>query len=348
MTAIRHLVPQAIRRGAAVQLARLQAARLQRELATLASGSHRIVAGPWLGEVGFELLYWVPFLAWFVEHYRVAPERLVIVSRGGVRPWYRPLATDYRELFDVLSPEEFRRCHDARVAAIGEQKQTRILDVERDLLRRLDIDARDRVLHPSSMYRLFSPFWWGHVDESWVHRFTRYRRLQHVTEDAVTLPGPFPGAPRDRGGYTAVKFYFSDSFPATDENRAFVRQVLATLTARGRVVSLTTGLHLDDHGDDPGGSGADVPGVEPLPAGVDPRINLALQSAIVAGATTLVGTYGGFSYLAPFYGVPATAYYGDPSGFSPRHLRMAQSALQVVGSGGLLTVRPSGVGLAVH
>ena len=326
-------MPRAIRRSAAVQLAKLNAQRVQRELAQLASGSHRIVAGPWLGEVGFELLYWAPFLAWFAEEYRVAPERLVVVSRGSTQAWYRPVAASYRELFDVLSPAEFRRCHDARVAAIGEQKQTRMLALEHDLLRRLDINPGDRVLHPSTMYRLFRPFWWGHADEHWVHRFTRYRRLCSLPEDTPT----FAGVPQ--GGYVAAKFYFSDAFPATAANRAFVGRVLSSLAARGRVVSLTTGLNLDDHGGEVAEtSGVESSGVESLPVDIDPRINLGLQSAIVANATACVGTYGGFSYLAPFYGVPATAYY-DTDRFSQKHLAMARSAFAMLGDDRLLDVR---------
>lgn len=324
MRALRRLVPRPIRLRAAVQLARLRAARIERELASLAAGAQPIVAGPWFGEVGFELLYWAPFLAWFAERYRVAPERIIVVSRGGVRDWYRPFAGGYRDLFDVLSPEEFRRGHDARVRANGEQKQTQLLPFERDVLGRLDLNASERVLHPSLMYRLFRPYWWGHVDERWVHRFTRYRQLRHTPDTATAVPGLSPS-----GDYAAVKFYFSDSFPATETNRAFVRRALAALAARGPVVSLTTGLDLDDHG----GDLADAPGLEVLPPGIDPRINLAVQSAIVAGATAFAGTYGGFAYLAPFYGVPATAYY-DAERFSPRHLSMMQSALAMLGTAG--------------
>ena len=29
--------------------------------------SEPILVGPWLGEVGFELLYWIPFLRWFAR-----------------------------------------------------------------------------------------------------------------------------------------------------------------------------------------------------------------------------------------------------------------------------------------
>jgi len=181
------------------------------------------------------------------------------------------------------------------------------------------------MLHPSTMYELFKTYWWGHVGVDWVHRHARYR----------PLAAP-PGVPRPVAGpYTAVKFYFNDCFPATDENRAFVRRTLQALADRGPVVSLSTGLRLDDH------DGDDLPalGVQSLPRHLEPRDNLAVQTAAVAGACAFVGTYGGFSYLAPFLGVRATAYYADAAGFSPRHLTMARSALGSLGSGGLLDVQ---------
>lgn len=325
MSALRHLVPKFVRHGVSAQVARARGARIERDLAALAARPETIIVGPWLGEVGFELLYWVPFLAWFAERYDIAPERLLVVSRGGVGSWYQPFAAGYRETFDQLSPEEFRRRHDQRVELNGEQKQRTVLAFERELLQELTSDVQHRrMLHPSLMYTLFNPFWWGHVDESWVHRYTRYRAL---------APPPLPaGAPSSP--YVAVKFYFNDCFPATDENKAFVRRILQQLVARGPVVSLTTGLQLDDHG------GADIEalGVQTLPPHLDASQNLAVQSALVAGASAFVGTYGGFSYLAPFYGVRSVAFYGDRAGFSQRHLDMARSAFTTLGAGHLLEV----------
>jgi hypothetical protein len=324
---LKQLVPHAVRRGLSAQVARVQAARLERGLATLAAGGNTIVAGPWLGEVGFELLYWVPFLAWFAERFRVSPDRLLVVSRGGTEPWYRPFAARYHEIFDHLSADEFRRRHDERVAANGEQKQRRVLAFEHDLLRELvgDVEHR-RMLHPATMYRLYNPFWWGHLDTGWIHRRARYRRLT-----AAAMSWTPPASP-----YVAVKFYFNDCFPATAANRAFVAATVARLAASGPVVSLTTALNLDDHG------AVDVRelGLHSLPTPLCARDNLALQSAIVAGASSFVGTYGGFSYLAPFHGVPSTAYFADPAGFSRRHLVMARSALQRLGQGDLLDVQP--------
>jgi hypothetical protein len=122
-----------------------------------------------------------------------------------------------------------------------------------------------------------------------------------------------------------------------------VRDTLRTLAGRGPVIALSTGLNIDDHG---GGHGEriDEHGVRHLPEGIDPARNLQVQSAIVSGAQAFVGTYGGFSYMAPFYGVKSMAFYSDPAGFSPKHLHMAHSAFDAVGAGGLLDVRDAAAG----
>ena len=73
-----------------------------------AAAGRPIVVGPWTGEVGFELLYWVPFVRWVVNTYGMAPDRLLVVSRGGVSSWYGSLAARYADVFLYFSPEEFR------------------------------------------------------------------------------------------------------------------------------------------------------------------------------------------------------------------------------------------------
>jgi hypothetical protein len=177
------------------------------------------------------------------------------------------------------------------------------------------------------MYGLLRPFWWRHVDESWVHRHTRYDRLTTAEPRIAGLPD----------SYVAVKFYFNDGFPATESNRAFVRDTVRELAQRTTVVSLTTGLALDDHG---GAAVEDQRVIAPALRAAPSR-NLCVQSAIVAHATSFVGTYGGFAYLAPFHTVPSVAYYSDPGGFSLRHLSMARSALATLSSAHLLDVRPA-------
>jgi hypothetical protein len=137
-----------------------------------------------------------------------------------------------------------------------------------------------------------------------------------------------------------VKFYFNDCFPATYANRAFVRETVARLAQQGPVVSLSSGVTLDGHGACPVGAH----GVLDLAGATPPSRNLHVQSAVVAHARSFVGTYGGFAYLAPFYGVPATTYYGEEDGFARSHLRMARSAFAAIGGHDLLQVHPIGAG----
>jgi hypothetical protein len=52
---------------------------------------------------------------------------------------------------------------------------------------------------------------------------------------------------------------------------------------------------------------------------------------VIRNAQAFVGTYGGFSYLAPLCGVNTVAFYSHPNGFRVDHLEVAKrvfSALQ--------------------
>jgi hypothetical protein len=310
---IRRFVPRPIRRRAAAPVGRFRGARIRRQLAALAASGRPILAGPWLGEVGFEILYWAPFLRWFASTYGIAPERLTVVSRGGTAAWYAPAAGEYRDVFDYVSSDVFRRWHQERVGEIGEQKQTRMTARDRQLIHRVLAETTPdaEILHPSVMYDLMTPFWWRHLDETWIHRHTVYRPLDRP-------PRPEGECLPDR--YVAAKFYFNDCFPATNANRAFVRDMLVRLARETPVVSLSPGVALDDH------HVMSASGVVEAAGAASPAENLRVQSAIVAHAQAFVGTYGGFAYLAPFYGVPSASYYADPDGFARSHLRMAQSA----------------------
>jgi hypothetical protein len=334
MNSLRHVVPRPIRRAASAVLALRRSERLRRELAAMATRGAPIVAGPWLGEVGFELLYWVPFLRWCAERVNVEPERFVVVSRGGTESWYRPFAARYVDVFEQVSAEMFREQHDARVRDLGEQKQTRVSEFDQEVVAAAMRHAHVNdwsLVHPSLMYEVLNPYWWGHQPDRWVHEHVRYARLEAPSRITVLDLPP---------QYVASKFYFNECFPATPQNRVFVRDALRMLAASGPVVALSTGLNLDDHL----GDRVDEHGVRHLPEGIAPGRNLHIQSAIVARADAFVGTYGGFSYMAPFYGVKSLAFYSDPGGFSQKHLHMARSAFDQIGASGLLEVRDAAGG----
>jgi hypothetical protein len=67
----------------------------------------RLSSGPWLSEVGYEVLYWVPFVRWVQAQFRIPASRLVVVTRGGPPPGTRIITTNAVELFDLMSPDDY-------------------------------------------------------------------------------------------------------------------------------------------------------------------------------------------------------------------------------------------------
>lgn len=327
MFRLRHLVPKPVRRAAARVVAARRASEVERQLERLAKTAEPIVVGPWLGEVGFELLYWVPFLRWFTEQYAVPPDRVIAVSRGGgAAAWYAPFASRTYDALTFIPVEDFRRKNAERSGTLGEQKQVALTALEAEILQFVRAaEGRElATLHPAAMYRLFAPYWWGHQPVGWVRR---YQRFEPLRPPAVELQLP------DR--YTAVKFYFNDCFRNTSGNRAFVERTIRALADEGPVISASTAVMIDDHVTlEP-----DVAGLRRVANPRGPEYDLVVQAAIVAGAERFVGTYGGFAYLAPLCGIPAVSYYSQPGSFSTRHLDLMRDVLRSAGAPGLLEVR---------
>lgn len=295
--------------------------RLLEAIEQIASSGRPVLVGPWTGEVGFELLYWIPFVRWVRAQWDLGPAREVIVSRGGVASWYGGAAGTYVDIFDCFSTDAFR-------AAVADEKRKRRRpgafeeQVIAEVVRRQRLGDVD-MLHPGLMYRLFDAFWTDDAGYSRVDQFTRHALL--------TPPEAPAGLPAE---YAAVRFYFNECFPATPENRAFARGVVTTLAERTPVVVLNPGFSVDDHTD----WIPDIAGrVIRIDDRVTPTTNLAVQSAVVGAARAFVGTYGGYSYLAPLYRVPALAFYSKPS-FKLHHLYAAQRAFSAIGAAPVIPI----------
>src|SRR5678815_792659 len=80
---------------------------VERDIAGVVSGADPIIVGPWLSEVGYEVLYWVPFVRWVQSQYDIPRDRLVVVTRGGAAAWYSDITPNAGELVDLMSPEEY-------------------------------------------------------------------------------------------------------------------------------------------------------------------------------------------------------------------------------------------------
>jgi hypothetical protein len=296
----------------------LPAAQKTRELvAALGRTDGPILVGPWLSETGFELLYWIPFLAWAKAYGNLDPARLVVVSRGGAASWYGAVSANYEDVFGLYAPEEVRALNEARIAEQkGRIKHVEVTSVDRDIIARVERKRglRDSaLLHPSVMYGLFEQFWYQKVPVTLVEAFTSFA--------ALSPPALGDLAPHLPARYVAAKFYGNTALPDSPENRAFVSTYLQRLSEQVDVVLLSTGHRFDDHEDLPAGTGGRIHRVDHL---MTPATNLEVQTRIIAAAQAFVGTYGGFSYLAPLSGTGALAFYSDPTGFRFDHLEVAK------------------------
>jgi ADP-heptose:LPS heptosyltransferase len=146
-----------------------------------------------------------------------------------------------------------------------------------------------------------------------VDTFASFERLPPI--DTSDLAAELPA------DYVAVRFYFNESFPDTEENKQFVTRLIETLTERGDVVLLNPDLHIDDHWEMQIARNPRIHSVDRL---MTPRNNLEIQTKVIARSRAFVGTYGGLSYLAPMYGVTALAFYSHREKFSPQHLEVAR------------------------
>jgi hypothetical protein len=292
--------------------------QVEREIDDIAAGSRTLVVGPWLSEVGYEALYWIPFLRWVKAAFRIDASRGVAVSRGGVGSWYEGIAGRYVEIWDECDPAEFA----VRAAERGATKQHEVSAFDREVIAAVErrLGERVDVLHPSLMYRLFSLFWSGQKPLGFLDAHTRFEPVAPPRiVDASRLPRE----------YVAVKFYAARSLPDTPEIRRTLAWFVDSLAERTNVVLLETGLVLDEHTDYTFGSSGRVISAKPW---MTPANNLGVQTQVIAGAQAFLGTCGSVAWLAPMLGVNTSAVYVDPK-WLHAHLGVALRACHRAGAG---------------
>lgn len=317
------------RRRSQQQAVIVEERRLERSTIRVSGAGQPVLIGPWLSEVGFEVLYWIPFLAWLKNEAGWDASRAVAVSRGGVASWYHGIADRYVEIFDHVPPDVFAAKNRARQAEIeGRQKQLQQSELDRELVSaavaETGIEAYAPV-HPSAMYTLFRHFWLGNRALSHVIERTRFE--VPVAPSAFDLSG-LPGE------YVAVKVYAAQSLPDTPQHRALVRRLVERFAACTTVVVLDTGFTIDDHED------YDLAGnhrVVRLDRLMTPQNNLELQTQVIAGARALVGTCGSLAWRAPLMGVPTLALFADAR-FLRSHLYFARHAYSLAGAAPFITL----------
>jgi hypothetical protein len=301
---------------ATVETGALDLLHLQRIVARLRRTARPIIVGPFLAETEYELLYWIPFLRWLQNEALVDPGQIVAVSRGGVETWYGGLCGRYVDVLNLSGMPELlartevgwhdspeRKLTPANVDATVVQRVTRLLALR-----------KPHVVNPAEMQRLFRHVWMGASAPDLIERHVIRQHLQ---------PPPRPDGLALPERYVAARFAFTPAFPDTPENRRIARSTIERAietsstdasVSSSRSVCAVVLLNTGAEGPvfDPG----PLPHVHRIDAFVTPVTALAVQSAVVARATKVVGTFDGLTCMAAHYGIPAVGVYSETPGMT--------------------------------
>jgi hypothetical protein len=281
-----------------------------------------ILVGPFLGEVGFEALYWLPFLHHLRESLGIARERIIPITRGGAALWYD--APTGVELFEMRTPQAVRVENRLRQQESGMLKQTHVRPFDREIYR----DAAEtlgltsyQTLHPSWMYQTLRPFWDGETGLAWLQQRMRFQGFPQLGIEGITLPDHF----------IAVRFYFRATFGRTPVNVEFAEHCIRTIAKHTPVVVLNTPDVIDDHLDYVPKGLENVTVLSDL-AALTPANNLAIQSAVLQRASGFVGTYGGMAQLALRMGKPSISVYDQWHGTAWPHRHLSDALAVQMGT----------------
>jgi hypothetical protein len=290
-------------------------AYLQQQLQVWNKDRHPIICGPFTSELGFEAIYWTPFLAWIKSKVAEFDQRAIILTRGGAGAFYSTIAAQGIDVYALRSVTDVRRAGIKATRRTGLQKQVGLTPFDdaliKDAAKQFGARLPYHVIHPALMYWACEPYWNETAGYAYLASICDFAPLP-VVEPPLTISG----LPEK---FVAVKFYARHTFPYPHPDTAeFVKKTVATIAAQVPVVVLESADAYDDHSDIP----IVGPNVLHVGATVKPEQNVWVQASILAKATAFVGTYGGVAQLALRMGRPSVSFYQQWSGIGHAHFAL--------------------------
>lgn len=267
-----------------------------------------IILGPFRSELGFEVLYWTPFLNWALKYAGIQKERCIALSRGGMGHLYP--AAHQVDLYALRGVDAVRLENQVDIQTRKILKQTTITawdkSVAREAVERVHkAGTRFHWIHPSWMYWLFDGFWNEQVTYPHIAKHTRFDPLPMPSlPNGMTLPEKF----------VAVRFYERATLPLQPDIKVVLKEMVQRIAQHRPVVVLSQPHFVDDHVDLP----LKGDNIFLLPT-VAPEENLLLQAAVLARSEAFVGTYGGVAQWALRYKKPSLSVYAHFGGTAMAH-----------------------------
>lgn len=276
-------------------------------LRALAASKRHVVCGPFRSELGFEALYWIPFVQWALKYAGIPTDRCTAISRGGMGVFYP--AKQQIDLYDLRGVDGVRLENQLDAQQRGLMKQTSVTAWDRqvcaDAAKQLGV-GKFAILHPSWMYWLFDDYWQERVG------------MRHIEQHANFTVPAVPNLPEGcelPPLFIAVRFYERHTLPFNPGTVPLIEAMVRQIATHLPVVLLNQSVFADDHTDLPLGH---IPNVFSLPA-IPASQNFILQAAVLARSQAFVGTYGGVAQWALRYKKPSLSFYADFRGTAIAH-----------------------------
>lgn len=261
-----------------------------------------IFLGPWLGEVGPELQYWIPFIQNLLKRDLFKRQKIIAVSRGGVDVWYANITSNYIDLFDHLSPGEYQKIRSEVLK--NSQKQVNIHPMEKLLIEK--IAKHEKI----TSYHLIHPsFMWKTIVRWLQEKITLEKMLYTLDYQPITSINPqyknYIDSLKLPKQYFVVRFYTNSVFKVTYGVIAELNELIYMISRTKPVILLQTNYNLDDHKTI---KLSTINNVIKLESKLPARINLGIQTELVRRSEGFIGTNGGFSLLPGMLGKPVLSF----------------------------------------
>lgn len=295
---------------------------LLRNRVELSRGDIPLWFGPFLGEIGYELLYWRGFVNSVRSELGLSHDQVAVISRGGVAGWYGVVEKNYSDLYQLIGesnlakiqtdvyPVRFESEHQAIVKAV---KGNRRFWVHPRLMHQAIAEFKT---DPSTLPKIAKIISHSPIREQDMLRSdSNLRRIWEKLQES--LPSR----------YIAVKIYAGSnlndpSFGGTIED------ALRIISREIPVVALSNTETTSSHSD----WGISLQEVLKPMIDVPKSLNLGVQTLLIGKSQAFWGTYGGFSYL-PLYLKKASLVFKDGATIQKRaHEVMESHAVTTLGT----------------
>jgi len=259
--------------------------------------------GPWLGEVGPELQYWIPYLQQAKARGLFGRKKIIAVSRGGVETWYSNITDQYIDIFDHLTSQDYRSVRASVLKTTQKQITPHPWELQfiAQIAKKLGTGSYS-IVHPAQMWRFVVAWLQEFIPLSKVYAQLKFQMLASSTSayteyvDKLHLPG----------NYIAARFYTNQVFKRGKENEQMIKKILSRISHNLPIVFLTMNYKVDDHGSMalPNSSR-----IIQIGSNFPLRINLGIQTEVIRRAKGFIGTNGGLSVLPALVHIPVLSFY---------------------------------------